>query len=161
MHTPILFKIHGRQVSYKYLYFILDPIYILCICYLLFEFTNKYCLNYLRSISFSLSWLCNLFFPINIGTPIQYVLVLTNSAHPHRKCNICNTKNSDDEFHYLFRCNDEVILEARNRYLPRTSCIKPNEFKFRELFNIEATWMSLTIFANFYLYYPTMSSASG
>ena len=33
------------QVSYKYLYFILDPIYILCICYLLFELMNKYCLN--------------------------------------------------------------------------------------------------------------------
>ena len=71
---------------------------------------------------------CNFKLPIETGR-------WNNTPRSERKCNICNSNDSGDEFHYLFRCKDAVILEARNRYLPRSYCIRPNVFKFHQLFN--------------------------
>ena len=71
---------------------------------------------------------CNFKLPIETGR-------WNNTPRSERKCNICNSNDSGDEFHYLFRCKDAAILEARNRYLPRSYCIRPNVFKFHQLFN--------------------------
>ena len=82
---------------------------------------------------------CNFKLPIETGR-------WNNTPRSERKHNICNTNDSGDEFHYLFKCKDAVILEARNRYLPRSYCIRPNVLKFDQLFKGRSQSFSFRIY---------------
>ena len=52
-----------------------------------------------------------------------------------RKCNLCDSDDIGDEFHYLFKCKDPGISRTRQNCLSRIFCNNPNAYKFSCLFN--------------------------
>ena len=52
-----------------------------------------------------------------------------------RKCNLCDSNDIGDEFHYLFKCKDPGISRTRQNCLSRIFCNNPNAYKFSCLFN--------------------------
>ena len=54
---------------------------------------------------------CNLKLPIEIGR-------WNNTRREERKCNLCNTNDLGDEFHYMFSCDQIDIKTMRKKCLP-------------------------------------------
>ena len=54
-----------------------------------------------------------------------------------RICNICNTDQLGDEFHYLFEC--PAFHEDRAIYIDNCFTSRPNTFKMKKLFNSSKT----------------------
>ena len=71
---------------------------------------------------------CNLKLPIETGR-------WHNVPRYERKCNLCNLYEIGDEFHYLFKCTENEIVKTRKSVLPQYYYIRPNIFKFHDLFN--------------------------
>ncbi|MES9880523.1 MAG: reverse transcriptase family protein [Sedimenticola sp.] len=57
----------------------------------------------------------------------------SNIEYGDRKCNICNTNDIGDEFHYLFICSS--LSEERKKYLDTYYYLRPNVLKYKELLN--------------------------
>ena len=71
---------------------------------------------------------CNIKLPIEIGR-------WNNTRREERKCNLCNTNDLSDGFHYIFSCDQIDIKTMRKKCLPVYYYRKPNTFKFERLFN--------------------------
>ena len=71
---------------------------------------------------------CNHFLPIECGR-------WTNIPRENRFCNLCETNSIGDEFHFLFECNDNIIKNARRKFIPSYYTIRPNTHKFEKIFN--------------------------
>ena len=71
---------------------------------------------------------CNLKLPIEIGR-------WNNTRREERKCNLCNTNDLGDEFHYMFSCDQIDIKTMRKKCLPVYYYRNPNTVKFERLFN--------------------------
>ena len=56
-----------------------------------------------------------------------------NIDRSERFCNLCNTNELGDEFHYLFKCT--FFNTTRHKYLPRNMCSNPDVLKFNDLMN--------------------------
>ena len=50
-----------------------------------------------------------------------------------RYCTKCNNKLIGDEYHALLICQNQDILQLRNRYIPEYYRLQPNNFKFVKL----------------------------
>ena len=55
-----------------------------------------------------------------------------------RVCELCNTGEIGDEFHYLFKCNDERIVSEREKYLSKYYIHRPNVIKYHSLMNVKS-----------------------
>ena len=53
-----------------------------------------------------------------------------------RTCNLCNTEDQGDEFHFVFVCLS--LMEERLKYIKRHHRVKPNTFLMNELFNVHS-----------------------
>ena len=71
---------------------------------------------------------CNLKLPIEIGR-------WNNTRREERKCNLCNTNDLGDEFHYMFSYDQIDIKTMRKKCLPVYYYRNPNTVKFERLFN--------------------------
>ena len=58
-----------------------------------------------------------------------------NIPRQERKCYICDVNEVGDEFHYLFKCTDIQVKQARHNLMPTCYYKNPNTYKFKELFN--------------------------
>ena len=58
-----------------------------------------------------------------------------NTRREERKCNLCNTNDLGDEFHYMFSCDQIDIKTMRKKCLPVYYYRNPNTVKFERLFN--------------------------
>ena len=47
-----------------------------------------------------------------------------------RVCNKCDSGVVGDEFHVLFQCTDEEIVNLRNIYIPNYYTNRPTQFKY-------------------------------
>ena len=72
-----------------------------------------------------------------------------NVPRSDRKCTLCNKNEVGDEFHYLFTCTFDPILQARHRFLPTFCQQNPNILKFHSLFNNSDAYI-LKKYVNFY-----------
>ena len=50
-------------------------------------------------------------------------------------CELCETGELGDEFHYLFNCKDERIVRERMKALSPYYMLRPNILKFYSLMN--------------------------
>ena len=71
---------------------------------------------------------CNLKLSIEIGR-------WNNTRREERKCNLCNTNDLGDEFHYMYSCDQIDIKTMRKKCLPVYYYRNPNTVKFERLFN--------------------------
>ena len=55
-----------------------------------------------------------------------------------RVCELCNTGEIGDEFHYSFICNDERIVSEREKYLSKYYIHRPNVIKYHSLMNVKS-----------------------
>ena len=55
-----------------------------------------------------------------------------NIPREDRICTLCN-ENIGDEYHILFVCKNNAIVQLRNKYLPEYYVVNPNRFKFEGL----------------------------
>ena len=69
-------------------------------------------------------------------------------AHAERKCNLCNTQDLEDEYHFSLIC--PVYNELRKVYIQKYFYVKPSMFKFIALLN-STTPKVLKKLANFIL----------
>jgi hypothetical protein len=59
-----------------------------------------------------------------------------NISRENRLCKSFEYKDIGDEFHYVFRCTDICIQNARVIYLPKYCRKSPNILKLESLFNV-------------------------
>ena len=57
----------------------------------------------------------------------------SNIPVDERICNICQTNEIGDEFHYLFKCN--YFYEDRKKYIKKYYYRHPNMYKLSKIFN--------------------------
>ena len=55
------------------------------------------------------------------------------TSYDQRACNICNSGDIGDEYHFLLEC--QLLHEIRNKHLPEYFWKYPNKYKFRLLLN--------------------------
>ena len=55
-----------------------------------------------------------------------------NVERHHRFCEICNLETVGDEYHYLFECNNEELVELRKRCVSNYYRVRPNMYTFIE-----------------------------
>ena len=74
---------------------------------------------------------------IKLRTSNHYLPVETgrwnNTERHERKCNLCNEKELDDEYHYIFVCDN--FRNERNLLLPKYYTKRHNMLKFNEILN--------------------------
>ena len=61
-----------------------------------------------------------------------------NIPRSERVCELCETGELGDEFHYLFNCKDERIVRERMKALTPYYLHKPNSFKYHALMNSQS-----------------------
>ena len=61
-----------------------------------------------------------------------------NIPRDERVCELCETGELGDEFHYLFNCKDERIMRERANALNPYFKNNPNAFKYRALINCKS-----------------------
>ena len=66
-----------------------------------------------------------------------------NVPKNERICNICKQNVLGDEYHFIFEC--VKLVELRNICLPKHFRIKPNQIKFKQLFETEELKLLLNI----------------
>ena len=92
--------------------------------------------NYLTELEFSERIKLCKFRCGNHNLPVsknRYVHDL-NPADAH--CNLCDYRDTGDEFHYLFVC--KAFKQQREMYLKRYYYTNPNTCKFKQLFNLKS-----------------------
>ena len=47
-----------------------------------------------------------------------------------RYCGKCNSRQVGDEYHILLQCQNDIIVQLRNEYIPKYYTRNPNIFKF-------------------------------
>ena len=79
--------------------------------------------------------------------PIQ-ILRYSNVDRSNRICEICDSRDVGDEFHYLFTCKNQYIIDYRMKYLKKYYYTRPNVYKMEQLFNIKSknVLVNLTLF---------------
>lgn len=55
-----------------------------------------------------------------------------------RVCDLCESGDIGDEFHYLFNCKDARIVQERKKALSPYHINRPNAFKYDSLVNIKS-----------------------
>ena len=69
--------------------------------------------------------------------PIQQLRYINIPRHD-RVCTYCNKSEVGDEYHYLFICDNQLISNERQRLLSRHYYIRPNTFKYEQLFTTKS-----------------------
>ena len=54
-------------------------------------------------------------------------------AREQRLCTKCNDGSVGDEYHVMLECQNQNIVELRNKYMPECFRLQPNQFKFIRL----------------------------
>ena len=108
--------------------------------------TNEVCLNYrifktdfthekyLLALPYSLRQNLIRFRLSAHKLPIQQQRYMNIPRH-ERKCFLCDLDEIGDEYHYLFRCTHQTIIENRLKFIPKYYRTRPNILKFRDLLN--------------------------
>ncbi len=67
----------------------------------------------------------------------------TNVPREQRTCNLCNSNQLGDEFHFLFTCTR--LSNERSKYIPVYYTTRPNVIKFEQLINNESKTVQLKL----------------
>ena len=67
----------------------------------------------------------------------------TNVPREQRTCNLCNSNQLGDEFHFLFTCTR--LSTERSKYIPVYYTTRPNVIKFEQLINNESKTVQLKL----------------
>lgn len=104
-----------------------------CLNYRIFKTTHCY-ENYLNILPSDLRIALSKFRCVNHKLPIEKGRFY-GIARDDRICELCNSGNLGDEYHYLFECS--FLKPERKKFLPLNFAHKHNVQKFYELFNSE------------------------
>ena len=108
------------------------------ICYNYRMFKSEYRLEpYLKELEGQLRHNLLKFRFSNHRLPIHSQRFL-HTPRSERLCELCETREIGDEFHYLFNCKNEGIVRERRKALSLYFINRPNAFKYHALMNCKS-----------------------
>ena len=108
----------------------------ICISYRIFK--TDFCFeNYLNLHNTVLRKTLTKFRLSSHNLPIQQ-LRYSNTPRQDRLCTLCDKNEIGDEFHYLFTCSHDALVEYRIKFISRYFHVRPNAYKFEILMNAKS-----------------------